>query len=547
MTRADRYRQIMEKLPIRNKMGQTVPLRFNAAQELVWTKHIAPALNQKKKVWLLILKARQMGMSTLCEALLMARTVLEEHVHCLVMAHQAPNTEEILSVSKRMVTESPLAQFGRPFKDRIIFGNSYMKIATAGTKSAARTYTLTGFHGSEIAFWDRPETLDATMNCLPSELDTFCFLESTANGKIGQGQMFYEEWQRAARGDSDFIAVFLPWFVMPEYAMPDLPITDLDTEELAMRETLKLTDAQLSWRRWCIRANCKGSLALFRQEYPTTPDEAFISSGRPFFQPEQLYFLRPSIVSPQRFRVDERGTLTPDKDGPVRVWKEPNPNQQYVIGCDSSMGLEGKSYSKSTMEVIDMVTLEQVAEYEASTPPHILAKHLVGLGIHYSNALLAPEVTSSGGGGGRELLVYVEQLHYYNVHRKSLQAGKIGPRKANEYGWETNNRTRPRMIARIQECIHEQSVTLHSAQLLSQLQNFGQNDEGRFEAIHGHDDLLFAFGIALMSRSENYHPKIKQAAQTRPDLSGHTSIAVIDEYEWLRQQLPQPKTSYLSM
>lgn len=541
MTRSQTYRNLIEKLPIRTKGGKTILFAFNKPQDVLWTTHIAPKIDKGEKVWLLVLKARQMGISTLFQAMLNARAVMEASVHNLVMAHRAPNTEALLNVGKLMVEASPLATIGTVYKNELRFGKSYTRIATAGTKDTSRSFTLTSFHGSEVAFWDRPETLLATLQCLPPAVDTFCFLESTANGKIGNGELFYKEWQRASAGESDFTPVFLPWFIMPEYCLPGIVVTDLDGEEQAMRDTLNLTDGQLAWRRWCIRALCEGKVDKFRQEYPTTPDEAFIASGRPFFGPEQLYWIKDTLEEPIRGNIDVNGVFTNDRHGPVRVWKEPQPHHSYIIGCDSAMGLVGKaSFSMSTMQVLDQDSMEQVAEYEASTPPHILAKHLVGLGKYYYNALLAPEVTASGGGGGREVLVYVQQLNYWNLYRMT-KADQIGQKRANQYGWETNTRTRPRMIARIQEAIVEQSVTIHSSLLLSQLQNFGQTDEGRLEAIHGHDDLLFAYGIALMARSEVYVAKRKPSADARPDLSGYGRINVIDEYQWLMQQ--QVKTT----
>jgi len=70
------------------------------------------------------------------------------------------------------------------------------------------------------------------------------------------------------------------------------------------------------------------------------------------------------------------------------------------------------------------------------------------------------------------------------------------------------------MIARIREVINERTCTLHSVTLLKQLANFGENESGRCEALSGHDDLLFAFGIALCSRRENYFPTAAQAPDT---------------------------------
>lgn len=60
------------------------------------------------------------------------------------------------------------------------------------------------------------------------------------------------------------------------------------------------------------------------------------------------------------------------------------------------------------------------------------------------------------------------------------------------------------MLARIREVVMERSAVIHSKRLFGQLSAFGENDSGRMEALQGHDDLLFAWGIALMSRSENY-------------------------------------------
>src|SRR6185436_19203393 len=100
---------------------------------------------------------------------------------------------------------------------------------------------------------------------------------------------------------------------------------------------------------------------LFAQEYPATPDEAFIQSGLPFFSRAQL------------------------------LW----------LDQDMEQGSVGR------LEVLDMESLEQVAEYDASSAPHVFARHLAMLGRFYKEALLCPEVQSSGGGGGRELLVYL--------------------------------------------------------------------------------------------------------------------------------------------
>jgi hypothetical protein len=209
-----------------------------------------------------------------------------------------------------------------------------------------------------------------------------------------------------------------------------------------------------------------------------------------------------------KYSVAANGTWREDPQGPWEVFVEPDPAHQYGIGADTSMGLadeddEKDTHSMSTGVVLDWQSLEVVAVYEASSAPHEQAKDLVGMARIYNNALICPEVESSGGGGGRELIVFIHELNYWQIHGWKMP-DRINPHKYALLGWATNSRTRPRMLARIREAILERSITIYSAKVLKQLGDFGQTDSGRWESIKGHDDLLFALGMALVSRYENY-------------------------------------------
>jgi len=171
--------------------------------------------------------------------------------------------------------------------------------------------------------------------------------------------------------------------------------------------------------------------------------------------------------------VSPDGAWTEQTKGWLEVWEWPKPGRTYVIGADSSMGLEeddrGKSPSSSAGEVLDMETLEQVAEYDFRSAPHVFAAHLAGLGRMYNNALLAPEIQGSGGGGGREVLVYLrEQYGYWHIHQWR-HPDRVRRGDAVMLGWETNARTRPRMLARIREVVLENSALVHSRRLLNQI------------------------------------------------------------------------------
>ena len=507
------------------------PLSLLPPQKIVFDK-IKERLAKRQKIWMIIYKARREGMSTLIESLMTARTFMEDNVHAKVIAHIADSTSTIWNMAKLMVeSHNTMSKLANISGHLIKFGNSELSVATAGSPEATRSQDITITHLSEMAFWEKPEAMLSILQCVPDNFDSWVFIESTANGKTGDGELFYKEWQRAAAGESDFIPQFVPWYVMEEYRIAGGSVNDdeeyRDEEEMLIRE-FNVSQEQLAWRRWAIANKCQGDVIKFHQEYPTTAEEGFVASGLPFFTTAQLAPFSKMIEHGKKFRIDGN-SLVSDPSGYLEIFKRPEPGREYVIGADSSFGIEDEDHSKSTFEVLDMETLEQVAEYEASTPPHIMARHLAAAGRFYNEALLCPEVQASGGGGGRELIVYLRNDHkYYNLHQWK-QGDKVGAEKAHLVGWETTSKTRPRMIARLREVIMERSCIIHSQKLLQQLSDFGENESGRLEAIQGHDDLLFAFGIALVSRSENYvAKKFKYEPEPDYDLAGMGIKTVAD-------------------
>lgn len=514
MPSAATYRRLMERLPIRTPDLKIVPLRFNAAQERLYNI-IAPALSVSDPIRVIILKPRRTGMSTFCEALLTAACILHKNLRAKVVAHETAATQTIWEMSEMFVSQSPLKAIGGVKGNRISFGTSRLDLATAGSPNAARGSDLTACHLSEVAAWKDPEALLATLQCLPREYNQFsiALIESTARGMVGNGELFYQHWLRAESGRSPFIPFFFGWLDFPSYTDPpyDEPLDDLDETEEALFTELGATWGQLRWRRRILAADCEDDPELFAQEYPSTSSEAFIMSGLPFFSRSQLLWLEPHIEQGKIGRLEERGgrvLFVEDKAGYLTLYRRPQDGREYVIGADSSMGISdvgtSGSHSRSAAEVFDMESVEQVAEYDAASAPHVFARHLALLGRYYKEALLCPEVQSSGGGGGREILVYLRETYNYHHLHIWRHPDRIRREAGSLYGYETNSRTRPRMIARLREHIMEKSCILHSRALLGQLRNFGENDSGRMEALAGHDDLLFAAMLGIISRSENY-------------------------------------------
>ena len=535
-SRSQFFRRFIESLQIRDgDSNRLIPFVFNEPQELVWNQHIAPALDAKREIRIILLKARQEGISTLIQGLFTARFIWESYVNMKVIAHEGESTKTIWGMAERMVDQSKFAPMVAKFGTTMELGGSSYSCATAGSPNKTRSMNNTALHDSEVAFWPSPDAWLASRQTVPKRGETWIFDESTANGKVNEGELFYDEWTRAVKGKSKMTPVFLAWFVLKKYSLDGwvykekapanarLVLENLDAEERELKKAFDLTAGQLAWRRMYVEDQCRGNVELFHQEYPSTPEEAFIQSGLPLFRSADLIPFRRDIHEGRKFRIDPDGRFTLDGNGYLTIWKAPEEGHKYLIGADTSMGFDDASHSRSAAEVLDMDTLEQVAEYDCASPTYVMARHLAHMGRRYHNALLAPEITASGGGGGRELLVYLMKDHeYYHVYRNKL-VDRIKPDQGHKWGWETNIKTRSRMIARIVEVVKQKVCRIHSEALLTQLQSFGESDSGRYESLAGKDDLLFAFGIACaVWGEEKYHMHLVPDKQkvTREALQG---------------------------
>ncbi len=276
-----------DSLKIRPKQGDLVPLELNKAQLFVHA--IAERqLQVKGRVRIILLKGRQQGMSTYVEGRLYWKVTHRKGVYAYILTHEDAATNNLFRMAQRYhdncipmlrpVTGSASAKT----LDFKMLDSGYA-VGTAGTKAVGRSTTPQFFHGSEVAFWPHADTHSTgVMQGVPMMAGTEIWLESTANG---MGNYFHAQWQLAERGESDYIAVFIPWFWQDEYEMPvddDFSLTHDEFELLDLYKKDGLTAEHLNWRRMKIREfTSKGHDGSwkFKQEYPMTSAEAFQTSG----------------------------------------------------------------------------------------------------------------------------------------------------------------------------------------------------------------------------------------------------------------------------
>jgi len=237
----------------------------------------------------LILKGRQQGCSTYVGGRFYQRSTHGKGLRTFILTHEDPATQNLFEMVNRyhehcpsLVKPSTGAANAKELNFDVL--DSGYKVGTAGTKGVGRSSTLQLFHGSEVAFWPHAETHAAgVLQAIADAPGTEVILESTANGV---GNFFHKKWREAETGQSDFIAVFVPWFWQDEYRKPAPADFSLDDEEEEYAETYGLDDEQMAWRRAKIAD--LGDPILFKQEYPATAAEAFQMSGHDSFIPPAL-------------------------------------------------------------------------------------------------------------------------------------------------------------------------------------------------------------------------------------------------------------------
>jgi hypothetical protein len=266
-------------LKIRTKAGEVLPFKVNGAQRTVH-KLAEKQLRDTGKIRILLLKARQLGMSTLVEGRFFWRVTMRSGVKAFILTHHADATSNLFSMAKRFHELAPpfiVPEVGASSSREMIFPSidSGYKVGTAGTEGIGRSETLQYFHGSEVAFWPQAELHAAgALQAVPDAPGTEVWLESTANGL---GGLFHEMWQDAVRGQSDYLPIFLPWFDDPEYRRPVPEGFSITRDEEEYQTLYGLTAEQMVWRRAKI-AELRSDW-LFKQEYPATAEEAFQATG----------------------------------------------------------------------------------------------------------------------------------------------------------------------------------------------------------------------------------------------------------------------------
>ena len=211
-------------LKIKDKNAKVVPFIMNKPQLKVY-EAIQKQAHNGRPIRVIILKARQMGFSTLTEGIIYKQTATKANISSGIVAHEITATNNLFNMTKRY-HDNLDKDLKKPLKasnaKEIIFensdGNSTIKCMTAGNDSIGRSDTFQNLHISEYAFWkgNKEDTLLGLMQAVPNASNTIVIIESTANGYDD----FKDRWDKAVNGESEFVPVFCAWHELDEYRMP---------------------------------------------------------------------------------------------------------------------------------------------------------------------------------------------------------------------------------------------------------------------------------------------------------------------------------------
>jgi hypothetical protein len=478
LPKLDKLKLIEHLLKIDNKQGLVVPFKFNKVQAY---------FNTHKGYRNIILKARQLGMSSSILGNMFVDCITIPHTNCAVVSHETRATQRLLDRVQFYYDsmEEPRPKIGAESRSEKTFPDlhSSMYVGTAGARAFGRGDTIREALLSEIAFYeDGEKLLSGIEDSVP--LTGELTLESTANG---EGNIFHKTWVLAREGKSPYKPFFFPWWWDEEYTIPrncqDQKLLELlppsDRNELVYTEEEKelvtranLDEGQVRWRRFKINEK-KG---LFWIEYPENEVDCFITTGDPVFDQKMLTDFANQCYDGKRH------------EGGWTYWIPPEDKLLYFIGVDTSSGAPEGSYSAF---VVINSRWEVCATFQARVEPHILAEILRKAGKWYNNAELIIERNFTG-------YAVLEHLSTYShiAYQRDFATGKVTTQK----GWWSNDQTRSLIMSVTKENLGQ--IKMWDTNLVRQLRSYRYmklKTKYREEA-QTFDDLAIALMLAVTNR-----------------------------------------------
>ena len=477
----------------------------------------------------LVLKGRQQGFTSVITAYQLANTLIKKNFTGFTLADTADNVRAIFQ-DKAKYIYNQLPEILKPTekynsKTEMFFENlnSSWRINVA-TDQVGRSRTINFFHGSEAAFWNC--LISSTQSSLGEALtkDSIQILESTANGF----NEFKDLWD-----SGEWINCFYEWWRTKEYKdnfetieIKNKFLNDIETKSdwiwqrlKWLKHSIKLEDEQLYW--YYNKYKNYLNKDLIKQEYPCTPEEAFLNSGNCVFNTEiliqrkvelqELYRVKPYKQGFFKFRWNDEETKDYILDssiefekspmGMIKIYEEPKTNGFYVLGGDTAG--DGSDFNTGTM--INNTTGKRCATLHTKADADIYTWQMYCLGVYYNKALAGIEINFN-----LFPVIELQRLKYPHQYIRE-EYDRIGKQMQQKFGWKTDRNTRPKIISEEQSIVKDHPELFTDIETIGEMLTFIYDENMRPDATEGkHDDLLFSDMIAQAIRWQQGIEKLPQ-------------------------------------
>ena len=410
----------------------------------------------------IVLKARQIGFSTLAAAYAFWLVFFWPDRFIVMLSRTEREAAKLLQKSKYGYRWLPLWMKERgpaqitDHQLKMVFDNESAIESLPSSNDPARGESVYLVIVDEMAFLPNPEEAWASIEPI-ADVGGRIITLSTANGS---GNFFHEMWVGSQTGTNLFTGLFFPWSAG------------------ARDESWYETNARTT------------QLWQLHQEYPRSPEEAFIKSGNPVFDVDSLDFVEPvePTVGDLIYELEEPTFFKKGRDGGLSVWEDPETMAVYVIGADVAEGLSYGDYSSA--HVINAGTDEVVASWHGHVAPDIFGVILAELGWWYNNALIGVENNNHG----LTTLKALQKYGYKNIYKQRRQT-QARAKATDVLGWRTSSTTKPLMIDELSAVLREQQLYVPCRKTIGELRTFVRKSNGKMSG-SPHDDRVISLAIA---------------------------------------------------
>lgn len=533
---------------IQDEKGNLVTFRMRPAQRRLFRN-----MHNKNT----ILKARQLGFSTSIDIYLLDQALFTPNLKCGIVAQDKQAAGEIFRTKIAVPFDNLPGWLRACFTvvERrsganggfILFGNG----SSIGVATSFRSGTVQRLHISEhgkiCAKYPAKakELRTGTLNAVADEC--IIFIESTAEGVGGDYHSICTaaiELEQAGieLTAQDFKFHFYPWYDDPKYQAP-VPAGGLRLSKyhqkyfaaVEQRMGITLTDTQKQW--YIGKERTQGE--EMKQEFPSTPEEAFLTSGRRVFDaiatmhaggrcitPLIVYDMDPitGIKSKvQALRGGNKEELQRTLMNHLLVWELPDPDDDYAIGADIAEGLEHGD--RSSFDVVKKSTGEQVAHWYGHLDAELFAMLLAHAGRLYSGivrqgehetqipAYIGPERNNHG----HAVIQKLREIYPTSRIYTEEYIDRDNDDETAKLGWLTTKQSKPIVIEGMKTLLREDCDGIRWLGTITEMSSYVYDKKGSMNAQEGcFDDQVMSYCIAQEMRARMPARPVTVYNDTRP-------------------------------